>query len=116
MEIGDQQSTTNHQSPIVNLLIINQLPIDAAAPGVAQLEQFPGFIENKIMSNSLKKAEIVIYKAFDRADFQMEVIVEAETVWLNRNQIAKLFDRDVKATIYSSDITRQLKLDIEYPG
>jgi len=52
--------------------------------------------ENKIMSTSSKKAEIVIYKAFDTADFQIEVIVEDETVWLNRNQIAKLFDRDVK--------------------
>ncbi len=40
--------------------------------------------------------EIVIYKAFDSADFQIEVIVKEETVWLNRNQMAKLFDRDVK--------------------
>jgi len=48
------------------------------------------------MNSPLKKAEIVIYKAFESADFQIEVIVEDETVWLNRNQIAKLFDRDVK--------------------
>lgn len=42
------------------------------------------------------KAEIVIYKALDGDDFQIDVIVENETVWLNRNQIAILFDRDVK--------------------
>ena len=40
--------------------------------------------------------EIVIYKSFDNSGFQMEVRVENETVWLNRNQILELFDRDIK--------------------
>lgn len=44
----------------------------------------------------MEQGEIVIYKAFDNAEFQIEVRVENETVWLNRNQIAILFDRDVK--------------------
>lgn len=44
----------------------------------------------------MEQGEIVIYKAIDNADFQIEVRVENETVWLNRNQIALLFDRDVK--------------------
>ena len=44
----------------------------------------------------MEQGEIVIYKAIDNADFQIEVRVEDETVWLNRNQIALLFDRDVK--------------------
>ena len=44
----------------------------------------------------MEQGEIVIYKAFDQAEFQIEVRVEDETVWLNRNQIAILFDRDVK--------------------
>jgi hypothetical protein len=44
----------------------------------------------------MDQGEIVIYKAIDNADFQIEVRVENETVWLNRNQIALLFDRDVK--------------------
>ena len=44
----------------------------------------------------MNKAEIVIYKAIDNADFQIEVRVEEETVWLNRHQIALLFDRDIK--------------------
>jgi hypothetical protein len=44
----------------------------------------------------MEKAEIVIYKELDNTDFQIEVRVEDETVWLNRQQIALLFDRDVK--------------------
>jgi hypothetical protein len=44
----------------------------------------------------MNQGEIVIYKEFDRTEFQIEVRVENDTVWLNRNQIAILFDRDVK--------------------
>ena len=44
----------------------------------------------------MEQGEIVIYKAFDSAEFQIAVRVEDETVWLNRHQIALLFDRDVK--------------------
>ncbi|MEI6749370.1 MAG: RhuM family protein [Bacteroidota bacterium] len=44
----------------------------------------------------MELGEIVIYKAFDSTEFQIEVRVENETVWLNRHQIALLFDRDVK--------------------
>ncbi len=44
----------------------------------------------------MEKAEIVIYKEFGNTDFQIEVRVENETVWLNRQQIALLFDRDIK--------------------
>lgn len=44
----------------------------------------------------MQQSEIVIYKSFDNADFQIEVRVENETVWLNRQQIALLFDRDIK--------------------
>lgn len=40
--------------------------------------------------------EIVIYKATDESEFQIEVRIEEDSVWLNRNQIAKLFGRDVK--------------------
>ncbi len=62
------------------------------------------------MSRSAKKAEIVIYKALDSADFQIEVRVEDETVWLNRNQIALLFDRDVKTI--GKHITNALKEEL----
>lgn len=39
--------------------------------------------------------EIILYK-LDVLSAQVEVRVESETVWLNRQQIALLFDRDVK--------------------
>ena len=41
------------------------------------------------------KDEIVLYQ-FDKLSTHLEVRVEKETVWLNRQQIALLFDRDVK--------------------
>jgi hypothetical protein len=41
-----------------------------------------------------KKSEIVLYQA-DEA-LRLDVRVEAETVWLNRQQLALLFDRDIK--------------------
>lgn len=44
----------------------------------------------------MEKAEIVIYKDTQNSDFQIEVRVEDETVWLNRHQMAELFARDIK--------------------
>ena len=44
----------------------------------------------------MQQSELVIYRSFDNADFQIEVRVENETVWLNRQQIALLFGRDIK--------------------
>ena len=44
----------------------------------------------------MDKGEIIIYKTPDNTDFQLEVMVESDTVWLNRQQIAILFDRDIK--------------------
>ncbi len=41
------------------------------------------------------KNEIVLYQPNDLST-KIEVRVDAETVWLNRRQIANLFDRDVK--------------------
>lgn len=42
----------------------------------------------------MKNGEIVIYQPTD--NIRLEVRIEDETVWLNRQQIAVLFDRDVK--------------------
>ena len=42
-----------------------------------------------------KKNEIVIFETGDKS-ISLPVMVEDETVWLNRNQISKLFERDVK--------------------
>lgn len=44
----------------------------------------------------MNQGEIILFKTNDNTDFQLEVRVEDDTVWLNRNQIALLFDRDVK--------------------
>ena len=43
----------------------------------------------------MKKNELVIFETEDNA-IKLEVPVEGETVWLNRQQMAELFDRDVK--------------------
>lgn len=43
----------------------------------------------------MNKNEIVIFEAEDRS-IVLPVAVENETVWLNRNQMAELFGRDVK--------------------
>lgn len=40
----------------------------------------------------MEKSEIVIYKETDSPDFQIEVRVEDETVWLTQSQMAELFD------------------------
>lgn len=42
----------------------------------------------------MEKGEIVIYQPTD--NIRLEVCIDDETVWLNRQQIAVLFDRDVK--------------------
>ena len=39
----------------------------------------------------MKQGEIVIYKAFDCAEFQIKVRVEDETVWLTQSQMVELF-------------------------
>ena len=44
---------------------------------------------------SEKKNEIVIFEAEDKS-ISLPVAVGNETVWLNRNQMAELFERDVK--------------------
>lgn len=45
--------------------------------------------------NVMKKNEIVIFETEDKR-ISMPVMLENESVWLNRNQMAELFDRDVK--------------------
>jgi len=55
------------------------------------------------------KNEIIIYQAENFAE-RLEVRVERETVWLNRQQIASLFDRDVKTI--GKHITNILKEEL----
>ena len=40
----------------------------------------------------MEKAEIVIYKESTQSDFQIEVRVEDDTVWLNQTQMVELFE------------------------
>lgn len=42
-----------------------------------------------------KNNEIIILETEDK-QVKLSVTVEDETVWLNRNQMSELFDRDVK--------------------
>lgn len=42
-----------------------------------------------------KLNEIEIYKTAD-AEIEVQVTLQGDTVWLNRHQMALLFDRDVK--------------------
>jgi len=45
------------------------------------------------MPEEIKKGEIIIYKAPEGPELQVQM--DGETVWLTRSQMAKLFDRDV---------------------
>lgn len=54
-----------------------------------------------------QKKELVIFETKDHA-VKLEVPVNEETVWLNRQQMAELFDRDVK-TIGKHSIMLSLK-------
>jgi len=40
----------------------------------------------------MQQGEIIIYKAFDSTEFQIEARVENETVWLTQTQMLNLFD------------------------
>ena len=54
------------------------------------------------------KNEIIL---FEESNVKLEVNLQDETVWLNRNQIAELFDRDVKTI--GKHINNALKEELE---
>lgn len=54
---------------------------------------------NKEQRTKMTSGAIVIYHADNLPDFQIEVRIKDDTVWLNRNQLAALFDRDVKTVV-----------------
>ena len=49
---------------------------------------------NLIENNTENTGEIVVYEPDETT--RLEVRMQAETVWLNRQQIAQLFGRDIK--------------------
>lgn len=57
----------------------------------------------------MSKNEIVLFESEDK-DISLAVTVENETVWLNRNQMAQLFGRDVKTI--SKHINNALKEEL----
>jgi hypothetical protein len=58
------------------------------------------------------QGEIVIYKAIDSADFQIEVRVEDETVWLSQAQMVELFNATKQnLSLHISNIFKEQELD-----
>ena len=64
--------------------------------------------ENKIVANN--GSSIVIYTT-DDGNTQLEVKLEKETVWLNREQIAQLYGRDYKTI--AKHINNALREELE---
>ena len=58
----------------------------------------------------MSQGEIILYKVENKTNFQIEVRVEDENVWLNRHQMALLFNRDVKTI--GKHITNALKEEL----
>lgn len=58
----------------------------------------------------MNKKEIVIFETADKS-ISLPVNVENETVWLNRNQMAELFERDVKTI--GKHVNNALKEELE---
>lgn len=60
----------------------------------------------------MEQGEIVIYKAIDNADFQIEVRVEEETVWLSQAQMSELFQTTRNnITLHIGNIFKEKELD-----
>ena len=47
-----------------------------------------------IIVNKLKKENNIV--VFQDGEIELKVSIEKESVWLNRHQLSKLFDRDIK--------------------
>ena len=56
--------------------------------------------------------EIVLFETEDH-EIKLNVVVENNTVWLNRKQLAELFGRDVKTI--GKHINNALKEELEFP-
>jgi len=59
----------------------------------------------------MEQGEIVLYKALDSAEFQIEVRVEDETVWLTQSQMSELFQTTRNnITLHVSNIFKEKEL------
>ena len=60
----------------------------------------------------MEQGEIVIYKSIDTTDFQLEVMVEDESVWLTQAQMSELFQTTRNnITLHISNIFKETELD-----
>jgi len=60
----------------------------------------------------MEQGEIVIYKSFDSTDFQLEVMVEDDTVWLTQLQMSDLFQTTRNnITLHVSNLFKEKELD-----
>ncbi len=57
----------------------------------------------------MNQGEIVIYRSFDQPDFQIEVRIEDDTVWLTQAQMSELFQTTRNnITLHVSNIFRKM--------
>ena len=66
--------------------------------------------ENRIIANN--GSSIVIYTA-DDGNTQLEVKLEKDSVWLNREQIAQLYGRDYKTIAKNNNNALREELEVE---
>ena len=60
----------------------------------------------------MEQGEIVLYKSLDSAEFQIEVRVEDETVWLTQSQMIDLFDSTKQnISLHINNIFKEGELD-----
>jgi len=60
----------------------------------------------------MDQGEIVIYKAFDSSEFQIEVRVDEETVWLTQLQMAELFEATKQnISLHVNNVFKERELD-----
>ena len=62
------------------------------------------------MIKTMNKGEVIIYQAPD-GNTRLDVKLDSETVWLNRQQMPDLFDRDIKTI--GKHINNALKEELE---
>lgn len=59
----------------------------------------------------MNKNEIILFETEDKM-ISLPVMVKDETVWLNRNQLSELFERDIKTI--GKHINNALKEEFRY--
>jgi hypothetical protein len=66
----------------------------------------------KKKGSSMQQGELVIYKTEDNTEFQIEVRVEDETVWLTQAQMAELFQTTRNnVTLHIKNVFKEGELD-----